>query len=481
MSDDYRVIIGLETHVQLLTKSKMFCGCDARYADAAPNSHVCPVCLGMPGVLPVINQKAIEYTVMTGLALNCTIPDLSRFDRKNYPYPDLVKGYQISQYDMPLATNGYLDVDDNGDTNRIRIKRVHLEEDTAKLTHATSEVGQRVSLVDVNRSGVPLMEIVSEPDLRSPDEAERYLRQLRLLLVYLGVCSGNLEEGAFRVDANISLRSDSVVGEKTEIKNMNSFRSVHRALEYEIVRQGALLKVGKTVPQETRGWSDERQVTLSQRSKEYAHDYRYFPEPDLPPLTLAPDYVRGILTRLPELPATRVDRLTERLGLRGADARLIVSDPELAVYFDDLVASGAPSQEAANALLNDLLGLLNARSERIRNSKVKPDKLAALLRARDRGAITSANFKVALASMVENGQGAQDTIREHRLASLGDEDALNVAIANAIAGNQQAVADFKGGKERALSAVVGAVMKATQGKADPQHVGRLLRAKLARD
>lgn len=475
----YRVIIGLEAHVQLATKSKMFCGCDARYADAPPNSHACPICMGMPGVLPVMNAKAIEYTIMAGLALHCTIPEVSRFDRKNYPYPDLVKGYQISQYDMPLAVDGWLEFDADGETRRVGIRRVHLEEDTAKLTHAVDALGNRVSLVDVNRSGVPLMEIVSEPDLRSPEEAELYLRQLRLILVYLGVTTGNLEEGAFRCDANVSLRSDAVTGEKVEIKNLNSFRAVNRALAFEVRRQGELLDAGQAIPQETRGWSEERQVTVSQRSKEYAHDYRYFPEPDLPPLTFALADVEAIRARLPELPAEREARLAQTLGLRRDDAKQIVAAPELAAYYEAVLAAGAPAQEAANWLLSELLGLLNTRGESVADTKVSPGELAALVEMRRRGAITGPGFKEALSAMVETGQGAEDVVRSRNLATLSDEGALREAVASAIQQNRQAADDFRGGKERALAALVGAVMKQTRGKADPATVNRLLREQLS--
>src|SRR5256712_1348663 len=296
---DYEVVIGLEVHSQLLTKSKMFCSCSTDYANAAPNTHVCPVCMGMPGVLPVINQQAVAYTIMTALALNCSIPEYSKFDRKNYPYPDLMKGYQISQYDIPLSRNGYLTIEHNGQTRKIGITRVHLEEDTARLLHHGG-----YSLVDVNRSGTPLMEIVSEPDMRSPEEARLYMQKLREILVYLGVSSGRMEEGSLRCDANISVRprGQQKLGVKTEIKNMNSFRSVERALEYEAQRQIAMLRAGEPIHQETRGWVETRGITVPQRSKEQAHDYRYFPEPDLPPLIISRDWVEELRAALPELP-----------------------------------------------------------------------------------------------------------------------------------------------------------------------------------
>ncbi|MFQ5925517.1 MAG: Asp-tRNA(Asn)/Glu-tRNA(Gln) amidotransferase subunit GatB, partial [Dehalococcoidia bacterium] len=306
----YETIIGLEVHAQLLTRSKMFCPCSADYIDAAPNTHVCPVCLGMPGVLPVINQQAIEYAVMTALALNCAIPEYTKFDRKNYPYPDLMKGYQISQYDAPLAVNGWLEIEIEGRKRRIGIIRVHLEEDTAKLLHRTTPGGETYSLVDVNRAGVPLLEVVSEPHLHSPEEARQYLMKLRTILQFLGVSSGNMEEGSFRCDANISIRplgsTDSAV--KVEVKNMNSFKAVYRALEYEEGRQRRVIEEGGRLFQETRGWLEEKGITLSQRSKEYAHDYRYFPEPDLPPMAFGRQWLEELRSRLPELPEARRDR-----------------------------------------------------------------------------------------------------------------------------------------------------------------------------
>jgi len=317
---DFEVVIGLEVHSQLLTKSKMFCTCSTGYANAAPNTHVCPICMGMPGVLPVINRQAIAYTIMTALALNCNIPAYSKFDRKNYSYPDLMKGYQISQYDVPLSKDGYLTVERNGQTRKIGITRVHLEEDTARLLHH-----EGYSLIDVNRSGTPLMEIVSEPDMRSPEEARLYMQKLREILVYLGVSSGRMEEGSLRCDANISIRprGQQKLGVKTEIKNMNSFRSVERALEYEAQRQIAMARAGETIHQETRGWVETKGITVSQRSKEQAHDYRYFPEPDLPPLLISREWVEELRAALPELPDARRARYRSEFGLSAQDANVL--------------------------------------------------------------------------------------------------------------------------------------------------------------
>src|SRR5579872_6791104 len=326
VATDFEIVIGLEVHSQLLTRSKMFCSCSTDYAYAAPNTHVCPVCMGMPGVMPVINQQAVTYTIMTALALNCTIPAYSKFDRKNYSYPDLMKGYQISQYDIPLSKDGYLVIDLNGLTRKVGITRVHLEEDTARLLHHGS-----YSLVDINRSGPPLMEIVSEPDMRSPEEARLYMQKLREILVYLGVSSGRMEEGSLRCDANISIRprGQQELGVKTEIKNMNSFRSVERALEYEAQRQIALALAGETIHQETRGWVETKGITVPQRSKEQAHDYRYFPEPDLPPLLISRVWVEELRAQLPELPDARRARYHAEYGLSALDANVMTEDKAL--------------------------------------------------------------------------------------------------------------------------------------------------------
>src|SRR5437763_6901980 len=336
IATDFEIVIGLEVHSQLLTKSRMFCSCSTDYAYAAPDSHVCPVCMGMPGVLPVINQAAVTYTIMTALALNCTIPAYSKFDRKNYPYPDLMKGYQISQYDIPLSKDGYLTIEHDGQIRRVGITRVHLEEDTARLLHRDG-----YSLIDVNRSGTPLMEIVSEPDMRSPLEARLYMQKLREILVYLGVSSGRMEEGSLRCDANISLRprGEQKLGVKTEIKNMNSFRSVERALEYEAQRQIAMARAGETIHQETRGWVETKGITVSQRSKEQAHDYRYFPEPDLPPLVISRVWVEELRAQLPELPDARRARYKSEYGLYAQDDNVLTEDKALGGYFVQVMDS----------------------------------------------------------------------------------------------------------------------------------------------
>ncbi|HET9200217.1 MAG TPA: Asp-tRNA(Asn)/Glu-tRNA(Gln) amidotransferase subunit GatB, partial [Dehalococcoidia bacterium] len=390
----YEAVIGLEVHSQLLTESKMFCPCSAAYAHSPPNSHVCPICMGMPGVLPVINRKAVEYTVMTGLALNCTIPPRAKFDRKNYPYPDLMKGYQISQYDMPLCVDGYLDIDLEGATRRVGVTRVHLEEDTARLLHR-SDNGDSYSLLDINRSGVPLMEIVSEPDMRSPEEARAYFMALRQTLQYLGVSAGNMEEGNLRADANISLRpaGSDAFGAKVELKNINSFRFVVRALEYEVERQTQALDEGQTIVQETRGWDENKNRTVSQRSKEYAHDYRYFPEPDLPPLELTAEFVDSIRAQLPELPHDRRQRFEQEYGLPDHEAGLLTENRATADYFEAAVRSGKPADTPAraHAVANWMLGDFahDLAGKPYGESQIEPAQLAALTDLADSGQITS--------------------------------------------------------------------------------------------
>ncbi len=361
---EFETIIGLEVHAQLLTRSKMYCGCSADYASAPPNTHVCPVCLGMPGVLPVINKQAVEFTIMTGLALNCTISEYTKFDRKNYPYPDLMKGYQISQYDMPIAKGGFLTIELDGQKRKIGITRVHLEEDVAKLIHHIHG-GEDFSLVDVNRSGVPLMEIVGEPDIRSPEEARQYLIKLRAILQFLGVSTGNMEEGSFRCDANISIRP---VGAKefypkVEVKNMNSFKAVYLAMEYEADRQRQAAAKGERLIQETRGWLDDKGKTVSLRSKEYAHDYRYFPEPDLPPVFISRDWVAQIKAKLPELPEARRDRFVSEYSLPVYDANLLTGSKDMADYFEAMVTAASKTvtpKEISNWLLGPASGIMNA-------------------------------------------------------------------------------------------------------------------------
>ena len=477
----YEVVIGLEVHAQLLTRSKMFCPCSADYTAAKPNDNTCPVCLGLPGVLPVINRQAIEFTVRTALALDCDIPDFTKFDRKNYFYPDLPKGYQISQYDLPLSRNGFLAFQLDGELVRCGITRVHLEEDTGTMHHAGDVLQSATSsLIDLNRSGVPLMEIVSEPDLRSADAAREYLRRLRQILIYIGVNDGNLEKGSFRCDANVSLRKpgSSEYGVKVEVKNMNSFRAVHRALAFEIDRQGRVLDEGGELRQETRGWVEARGQTVSQRSKEYAHDYRYFPEPDLPPLRLDENYVSRVREGLPELPAAKARRFQEQYGLSVYDASVVVESKEDADAYEALVAAGVPAKLAANWLMGDVAALANEQGLPVHRSGLGVTGLARLLQLVDAGTINGPTAKDLLAELYVRGGDAGKLVDERGLAQVSDESQLTAAVDAAIAANPQAVEDFRGGKEAALNRLLGAVMKATGGKADPQAVNRLLRERL---
>ncbi len=481
---NYETVIGLEVHAQLLTKSKMFCGCSADYASAPPNTHVCPVCMGMPGVLPVINRQAVEYTMMTAIALNCSITEYTRFDRKNYPYPDLMKGYQISQSYAPIGCNGCLAIDVDGQEKKIGIDNVHLEEDVAKLLHRAGPGGDGYSLVDVNRSGVPLMEIVCEPDLRSPEEARQYLIKLRSILQYLGVSTGNMEEGSFRCDANISVRplGSKELGAKVEVKNLNSFKAVYLAMEYEAKRQRKAIVEGKKLVQETRGWVEDKGKTVSQRSKEYAHDYRYFPEPDLPPLVIGRDWVEEVRKKLPEMPEARRDRFIADYELPGYDADLLTREKAMAEYFEEGVRVGeeVSPKELSNWLLGEVSRIINAGNIDIDDfrKKVKPPMLVELILS-SHGAINAATAKTVLENMFKTGKTADEIIKESGLSQISDTQELEKIVAEVINSNVQPVADFKAGKEMALKFLVGQVMKATKGRANPQLVNEVLKQKLA--
>ena len=482
---EYETVIGLEVHVQLLTESKMFCTCSADYASTEPNTHVCPVCLGMPGVLPVINRKALEYTVMTALALNCTIPEYAKFDRKNYPYPDLMKGYQISQYDEPVGVGGWLDIEVDGRERRAALTRVHLEEDTAKLTHRSPGRGESYSLVDVNRAGVPLMEIVGEPDLRSPEEARQYLIKLHSILQFLGVSTGNMEEGSFRCDANISIRA--VGGEhsaKAEVKNMNSFKAVYRALEYEEKRQRKAVETGERLTQETRGWVEDEGITVSQRSKEYAHDYRYFPEPDLPPMAFDRDWVEETKARLPELPGARRERFIADYGLSDYDASLLTTSKGTADYFEtclELVEGQhrtKMAKEISNWMLGEFTRLLNATDTEIENSRVKPILMVELIKLVDSGKISVPTAKSVFEEMFSSGKNAAEVVEEQGLTQISDAQEIGAVVDKVIAANEKAIVDYRQGKEQALKFLVGQVMRETKGRASHAVVTELLKERL---
>jgi aspartyl-tRNA(Asn)/glutamyl-tRNA(Gln) amidotransferase subunit B len=477
---NYRAVIGMEVHAQLLTHSKMFCGCDAEAFGAEPNTHVCPVCLGLPGALPVANRRAIEQTMMVGVALNCRIAETAVMARKNYFYPDLPKGYQISMYDFPLCHGGWIEVAAPGGLpRRIRIRRVHLEEDAAKLSHAGSH-----SLVDFNRAGLPLIEIVNEPDLRTPEEARQYLLQLRTILRYLGVSTGDMEKGAMRCEPNISLQpaGSDELGTKVEVKNLNSFRSVKQALAYEIERQAAILDAGQSVRQVTMRWDEDQGRTVEQRAKETSEDYRYFPEPDLPPLHVSAGWVDQIRAALPELPAARRARFATEYELAEADAALLAEDREVADYFEAAVTAGqargvAPTT-TANWITGELFRLLKAGAGEIDRVRVLPEALAELLALVEEDKITANSAKTVLAEIFRTGEAPSEIVARRGLSQISDEEALARVVDEVIAANPEPAASYRAGKEALLQWFVGQVMRATRGKANPQVVVDLLQNRL---
>jgi aspartyl-tRNA(Asn)/glutamyl-tRNA(Gln) amidotransferase subunit B len=484
---EYEAVIGLEVHAQLRTKSKMFCRCSAAYQELEPNTDVCPVCMGMPGVLPVPNRKAVEHVVRTGLALGCTIADVSKFDRKNYPYPDLMKGYQISQFDRPIASEGHLDVVTEAGERTIRVERVHLEEDVSKLMHRSDSTGS-YSLLDINRAGVPLMEVVSHPDMRSADEARDYLTKLRSIFRYIGVSTANMEEGSFRCDANISIRpvGDEELGPKVEVKNMNSFKGVHGALLHEIERQNKAVRAGERIVQETRGWSDDKGTTFSQRSKEEANDYRYFPEPDIPPFAISRAWVEEVECGLPELPVARQLRYERDFGLSSYDAGLLTVSRDLAEYFDkalgDVAGKQGERERAAKSVSNWLLGefnrLVSEADLDISDVKVQPGQILALQALVDGGTLSSSMAKTVFADMFETGRTAKDSASALGMEQISDTSAVQAAVQEAIAANPKAVADYHGGKDSAVKFLVGQVMKVTRGKANPKLATELVQKQL---
>ena len=479
----YEAVIGIEVHCQLRTASKMFCPCSMAYDGAAPNSHVCPVCLGLPGALPVINRRAVEHVLATGLAIEATTPEATRWDRKNYFYPDLPKGYQISQYDLPLASAGRLAIEASDGTISIGITRAHLEEDTAKLVHATDPAGRKVSLVDFNRSGAPLMEIVTDPDIRTAEQARRYAEELQLLLRTIGASDADMERGQMRVEANVSLRErgTEAFGTRVEVKNMNSFRSVERAIEYEIDRQAALLDAGQPLPQETRGWSDDRGETYRMRSKETSDDYRYFPEPDLPPLHVDPAWLDTLRAELPELPAARRGRYRTSLGLGAYDAGVLTADPDATRLFEDTLAAEPTltPKSVANWVTGEYLRRRNTASPDA-PVRVVAAELAAIVGAVDGGSISRANAKEVFEAHLETGERATDIIAARGLRQITDTDAVGAAVDEVLAANPGAVADFHNGKVQAVGFLVGQVMKATRGRANAALVQAAVRERLER-
>ncbi len=477
----YEAVIGIEVHCQLRTESKMFCACSTAYDGALPNTHVCPVCLGLPGALPVINRRAVELVLATGIAIEATTPEATRWDRKNYFYPDLPKGYQISQYDLPLASAGCLAIESSGGPLTVGITRAHLEEDTAKLVHATRDDGRKVSLIDFNRSGAPLMEIVTDPDIRTAEQARRYAEELQLLLRTIGASDADMERGQMRVEANISLRRPDATeyGTRVEVKNMNSFRSVERAIAFEIERQAAALDAGEAIVQETRGWSDDRAETYRMRAKETSDDYRYFPEPDLPPLHVDRGWLDELAASLPELPAARRSRYAASLGLGAYDAAVLAADADAAALFEAALTtdSGLTAKSVANWVTGEYLRLRNAASEPVR---IDPGELAGLVRLVDEGAISRANGKEVLAAHVETGESVADIVAARGLRQISDTDVVGAAVDDAIAANPTAAADYRAGKVQAIGFLVGQVMKATRGQADASIVQSIVRERLDR-
>jgi len=477
----YKVNIGLEVHVELLTESKLFCGCSTQFG-APPNSQVCPMCLGLPGVLPAINKKAVDYTILTAIALNCEISRFCRFARKNYYYPDLPKNYQISQYDEPLAKDGWLEIGVNGKTKRIRIERVHLEEDAGKLIHGEEMPNledKETSFVDYNRSGIPLMEIVSRPDIGSPEEAYEYLSILKKILQYLRVSDCNMEEGSLRCDVNISVAPPGEkMGTKTELKNMNSFKEIRDALSVEIERQSRLLDNGGKISQETRLWDPKRKRTVSMRSKEEAHDYRYFPEPDLLPLETDEEWEKRLMSELPELPNERCKRFIDEYELPPYDAEVLTTSRDLADYFEECVKEYPHPKAVSNWIMGEFLRLLKKRGQSIKEIRVTPKGVAELLGQVEKGVISGKLAKEVFEKMFETGKEARTIIEEEGLGQIADEASLEKIVKQVIKENPEAIQDFKNGKKKALGFLVGQIMKKTKGRANPGMVNRLLKGKL---
>lgn len=476
---DYEAVIGLEVHAELLTKSKMFCGCAVVMSDGeAPNSHVCPVCTGMPGMLPVINRRAVEMTIMAGLALNCTIEEFNIFARKNYFYPDLPKGYQISQYEFPLCRNGWLEIETSQGKKRIRIRRVHLEEDTGKSIHAGGS-----SLVDFNRSGVPLMEIVSEPDLHSAEEVKAYAEKLRAIVRYLGVNSGDMEKGVIRFEPNISIRpvGSTEFGTRTELKNLNSFRALERGTAYELKRQAEVLDSGGQVKQETRGWDENANKTVPQRSKEFAEDYRYFPEPDLPPLIVERAWVEQLRAQLPELPDVKRERFVREYGLTAGEAEVLVAERAVADYFEAAIkqSGGRSPKSVSNWLTGELFRYMNESLTPIDQIKITPAMLAELIDLVESGAININTGKRVLGEMFKSGESAKSIVAAQGLAQISDTGAIEAIVTKVLDANPVEVEKFLGGKETVLGFLVGQVMKESRGKANPGAVQAIVRRQLA--
>jgi len=473
---EYEAVIGLEIHAQLLTDSKAFCSCSTRFG-AEPNSSTCPICLGMPGVLPVLNRKALEYTVRMALACNCVINEVSRFARKNYYYPDLPKNYQISQYELPVSEHGWVEIDTEDGRRTIGLTRIHMEEDAGKLIH---DENKPMSYVDLNRTGVPLIEIVSEPEIRTPEEAAAYLRSLRAILVYLGICDGNMEEGSFRCDANVSIRpvGETSLGVKAELKNMNSFRYVQRALQYEIDRQQEVLNEGGRIVQETRLFDPATGTTASMRSKEQAHDYRYFPDPDLLPLRVPPEMIEQIRAELPELPAEKKERFVSEFGIPPYDAGVLTASRALAAYFEETVALFPNPKMVSNWIMTELMRQLKGEESGILSFPIRPHQLAELLKLIDNGTVSGKIAKIVFEEMSTSGADPGDIIKEKGLVQVSDTEELVKVVRKVLDDNPGEVAKYLSGKSAVLKFFVGQAMKATRGKANPAVVNDILAEEL---
>jgi aspartyl-tRNA(Asn)/glutamyl-tRNA(Gln) amidotransferase subunit B len=468
----FETVIGLEVHIELHTASKIFCGCSTSFG-APPNSHTCPVCLGHPGVLPVLNRQAVEYAMKASMALNCVIATDSKFDRKNYFYPDSPKAYQISQYDKPIGEHGWIDIEVGGETKRIGITRVHLEEDAGKLTHVD---GGYASLVDFNRVGTPLIEIVSDPDLRSPEEARAYLEKIKAIMQYCDVSDVKMEEGSLRCDANVSLRpyGQEQFGTKAELKNMNSFRGVQRGLEYEELRQAEVLRSGGSIIQETRRWDEGQGKTLAMRGKEQAHDYRYFPDPDLVSLLIDQAWKDQVLVTIPELPDARKARYTKEYALPDYDAQVITSSKKLADLFEESLTYTSDSKSVSNWIMGDLLAYLNANNLEVTDVRLTGKGLGGMIGLIEKGTISSKIAKTVFKELLETGKDPQTIVEEQGLVQISDEGAIQAIVEQIVQANPQSVADFKAGKEKAVGFLVGQIMKETKGKANPGLVNKLI-------
>lgn len=476
----YESVIGLEVHAELKTKTKIFCGCSTEFG-ADPNTHVCPVCLGLPGVLPVLNKEVLHFAVKAGLALHCDILPFSKFDRKNYYYPDLPKNFQTSQFDLPICLNGYVDIEVGGKQRRIHLTRIHMEEDAGKLVHSGSTIDTSdSSCVDYNRTGVPLIEIVSEPDIRSGEEARAYLEKLRSILQYLGVSDCRMEEGSMRCDANISIRpvGSETLGTKTEIKNINSFSGVQKGIEYEAVRQAQILEEGGTIQQATRGWEEAKGITVLQRIKEGSSDYRYFPEPDLIPIEVSAEYIEEVRRELPELPDVRKERFKTEFGLSDYDSSLLTADKATADYFEAVVQDGIDAKTVSNWILGEIAKKLNEEGISIEHIPVTPTALAALLRLIQGGTISGTMAKQVLPEMWSTQKSADEVVKEKGLVQITDTNALEEIVQKIIDANPQSVADYQAGKKKAIGFLVGQIMKETKGRANPGMVNQLLQQKL---